>query len=121
MMRIEYSFILLAAMTLVACTTPPAASTPNPAPAVAATARAATDQVSIPSGYRKVMVNGEERYCRSDFDTGSRVQRTTLCFTAQQLKAAQQNSENFMNDAQGRFGLIPSVSGAPPGMSGTGR
>jgi len=36
-------------------------------------------------GYRLVNTDGQELYCRSDWATGSRIQKTTVCLTAQQL------------------------------------
>lgn len=36
-------------------------------------------------GYTLVNTNGETLYCRSDFKTGSHVQKETTCLTAQEL------------------------------------
>ena len=56
---------------------------------------------SIPSGYRRVVTaQGAELFCRSDLDPGSHVQRTTVCLTAAQLKANQENSQDFITDVQ---------------------
>ncbi len=38
-------------------------------------------------GYTLVNTNGEELYCRSDFKTGSHVERNTTCLTASELDA----------------------------------
>ena len=117
---ISKSFILGAAALLVACATP--APAPVAQPALPATVDAGTTPggLKIPEGYVKGLVNGEVRYCRNDMNTGSRVMRTQVCLTELQLKEMQENSENFLNDVQGRYGLIRSVTGAPPGMSSTG-
>lgn len=119
---IRTSFILGATLLLVACATPAPAPAPVAQVAVPATLDATTTAagLKIPEGYVKGTVNGEVRYCRNDMNTGSRVQRTQVCLTELQLKEMQENSENFLNDVQGRYGLIRSVTGAPPGMSSSG-
>jgi hypothetical protein len=38
-------------------------------------------------GYTLVNTNGEELFCRSDFKTGSHVERNTTCLTASELDA----------------------------------
>jgi hypothetical protein len=122
---IRKSFLLGATALLVACATSAPAPAPDPpptVPAVPATVDATTTPggMKIPEGYVKANVNGEVRYCRNDMNTGSRVQRTQVCLTELQLKEVQENSQNFLNDVQGRYGLIRQVTGAPPGMSSTG-
>jgi hypothetical protein len=120
MRKVKYGFILAGTAMLVACATQAPAPTTIPAVPVTASLPTPTERITVPSGYEKVMVNGEERYCHTDLDTGSRVARTTICLTAAQVKAVQDNSQNYMNQAQGRGGLIIGVTGAPPGMSSTG-
>jgi hypothetical protein len=71
------------------------------AAALVACATQATDP-SLPSGYRRVVTaQGAELFCRSDLDAGSHVQRTTVCLTAAELKASQENSQDFITDVQG--------------------
>jgi hypothetical protein len=120
MREVKYCFILAGTAMLVACATQAPAPTTTAAVPVTASLPAPTEKITVPSGYEKVMVNGEERYCHTDLDTGSRVAHTTICLTAAQVKAVQDNSQNYMNQAQGRGGLIIGVTGAPPGMSSTG-
>ncbi len=94
--------MLAATAVLVGCATQP------PAPA--------TEQVRIPDGYTKVIVNGQERYCRDDVDTGSRVRRIQVCYTANQLLAIQEDIDNGLrNQVQNR-----NSAGASSGM-GMGR
>ncbi len=83
MRRVTNLGILACAATLVACAT----QAPGP---------------SIPSGYTRVVTpQGAELFCRSELDAGSHVQRTTVCLTAAQLKATQENSQDFITDVQG--------------------
>ena len=51
-------------------------------------------------GYQLVKVEGETRYCRTEYPTGSRVNKTTTCITAEQMKRQQDYSQNFLNRAQ---------------------
>lgn len=122
MKALNNCFIPAATALLVACATQAPAPDTLPARPVAASVPAPTEKLTVPSGYEKVMFkDGEERYCRNDVDTGSRVARSRVCLTAAQLKAVQENSANYLNDVQGRSGLIIGVTGAPPGISNTGR
>lgn len=74
-----------------------------------------TQKADIPSGYRRVMgAKGVELLCRSDLDAGSHVQRTTVCYTPAQLKATQENSQDFITNVQAGSALSGS------GTSGTG-
>jgi hypothetical protein len=94
--------VLVGAAALVACATQAPGVSPPQKPAV-------------PSGYRRVMgAKGEELLCRSDLDAGSHVQRTTVCLTPAQLKAIQENSQDFITNVQAGSAL----SGT--GTSGTG-
>ena len=78
-----------------------------------------TEKVTIPYGYQHIVLpDGEERYCRNDVDTGSRVARTKVCLTAAQLKASQDNSQDFMNSVQGH-GAAATATGTP-GAGGMG-
>lgn len=84
-------FVLMGVATLAACASqgPPSSG----APAQASTASAGAH--AIPDGYQREVVNGEERYCRNDFDTGSRVQRTKVCLTWEQLQAQERSTMQF--------------------------
>src|SRR6185437_9527157 len=55
------------------------------------------DNRPIPEGYRRVVVNGEERFCRTDTEPGSRVNKRTVCLTRNELDAQQDRSRDFMN------------------------
>ncbi len=106
-------FVILAITgSLAACATQaPAPATVPAIPAVAA-APTPTEKVTVPYGYTTVVVDGETRYCRNDMDTGSRVARTKVCLTAAQLKASQDNSQDFMNQVQ-THGVGATSTGTP--------
>ena len=48
-------------------------------------------------GYKVVNTNGEVLYCRSDFVTASRIQKNTVCLTAQQLDDLDQRNQQTLN------------------------
>ncbi len=123
MKRVLNAAILAGAATLVACATPaPAPERLAPAAAVApnviAPPTAATGSPEkIPFGYQRVVLsNGEERFCRNDLTTGSRTERTKVCLTAAQLKASQDNSQDFINSVQAHGGQ--STPSTTPGGAG---
>jgi hypothetical protein len=111
--RVVNGLIILAGVTaLAACATSgsePATIRAEPAKSAAPTP---TEKVTIPYGYQTVMMNGEPMYCRNDVDTGSRVTHTRVCLSAAQLKASQDNSQDFMNSVQ-RNGAAASATGTP--------
>jgi|HubBroStandDraft_1064217.scaffolds.fasta_scaffold95236_2 hypothetical protein len=126
MRQITGFFMAMVAAALVACATPAAAP---PAPvAVAANTTAANhvaaqnapavastdpDKINIPYGYVRVkMDNGEERFCRNDLATGSRTEHTRVCLTAEQLKASQDNSQQFIDSMQ-LHGGASTMTGTP--------
>ena len=120
-MRQINQFIMLAgAAMLVGCATQaPAPATVAALPEKASgTVPAPTEKVTIPYGYQHIVLpDGEERYCRNDVDTGSRVARTKVCLTAAQLKASQDNSQDFMNSVQGRA-AVATATGTPGAGAG---
>jgi len=112
-MRQVNRFVILAgAATLGACATQAPAPATVPAVPVVAAAPTPTEKVTVPYGYTTVVVDGETRYCRNDLDTGSRVARTKICYNAAQLKASQDNSQDFMNQVQ-THGVGATSTGTP--------
>jgi hypothetical protein len=108
------------AATLGACATQapaPAAALLPGTPVIAATPPAATSTAKavMPYGYTRVMVNGEERFCRNDVTTGSRTEHTKVCLSQTQLDASQQNSQDFINSVQGRA-AVAGATGTPSAM-----
>lgn len=99
------------------CAGTPSNPEPTPAPTryvtAAGTPQATTSESDIDpkkiadakkQGYTLVNTNGESLFCRSDFKTGSHVERNTTCLTAAELdtlhdqtKAAMRN--NFQQNA----------------------
>lgn len=96
-------FLVAGAALLAACATP----APAPAPTAPQNATATSDEnFKVPVGFFKAKVKGEDKYCRTDVDTGSRITRTTTCYTLAQLKAEQTNDQNSIaNGIQGANSL----------------
>lgn len=125
-MRQVMRFVILAGTgSLAACATnapatlpalAPGATTPVVAPANSADASAS----KLPHGYTRVLVNGEERFCRNDLVTGSRTEHQRVCLTAEQLKASQTDSQDFMNQVQGH-GAASTFLTTPGATGGMGR
>ena len=96
-MRWVTGFLILAgAFTLAAC----ASQGPEPSTATGGSRHAAAGSATasghvVPSGYHREVVNGEERFCRDDLDTGSRVQRTKVCLTWEELQAQERTNMQF--------------------------
>jgi hypothetical protein len=118
MREIKHCFILAGTAMLVACATQAPAPAINAAAPATASVPASTDKFAAPYGYTKVTMNGEERYCRTDVDSGSHLARVRVCYTAAQLKAVQdQDQADLTNQIQKGNG-----PGASTGMqSGLGR
>lgn len=120
-MRQVIRFVMLAgAAMLVGCATEAPAPAPATIPAhpVTASATAPTQKIKIPEGYNKVTVNGEDRYCRDEVDTGSRLARTKVCLTAEQLQATQDSSQALMYQFQNRMGIGAAPTGGSQGVGG---
>jgi hypothetical protein len=113
MKRITSLVVLMGATALTACASQGPATSPGTGTghaSVAATAPAAgaapaaatkiTDSTKIPSGYRRVVMNGQERFCRREPVTGSRAQVPEVCLTKAQLDAESDGSQDFMHRMQ---------------------
>jgi hypothetical protein len=99
---------------------------PRAAPAAAESNAAATQNVlpgSAPEvrgtpgsygGYTRVVISGQELYCRNDVATGSRTERHTVCLTPAQWRAQQARAQNYIESVQ-RSGALGGVNGG--GMS----
>ncbi len=48
-------------------------------------------------GYKVTNTDGEVLYCRSDFATGSHIQKNTVCLTAQQLDDLDQRNQQALD------------------------
>ena len=77
---------------MAACATPPRA------PVAEQTRSAvAVNQNYLKGGYQAVQRNGQLLYCRSEALTGT-LMRTTVCVTEAQMKAAEQNRQNVVDE-----------------------
>ena len=127
-MRQANRFMILAGATVLGgCATEapapaPAAARPPVAAAVVAhpnTVTVAPDtNLKLPEGYFKVTVNGEDRYCTNDLQTGSRLARNKTCLTPAQLEAIQNGSQDFMNQVQNHMGIGAAPTGGSAGAGG---
>jgi hypothetical protein len=59
------------------------------------------------AGYKLVNTNGEVLYCRTDFKTGSHVQRETKCLTAQQILELHDRTAQGLNQLGVVTGTAP--------------
>lgn len=93
MRRVTGFLILTGVSTLAACASQVPATSPGGGAGKSATASAstATSTHKTPYGYQREVINGEERFCRDDPDTGSRLERTQVCLTWEELQAEERN------------------------------
>jgi|HubBroStandDraft_6_1064221.scaffolds.fasta_scaffold338822_3 hypothetical protein len=118
MRQLNRFFILISAAALVACAT----EAPAPAPApdshqlglVPANATAAKTNPGLnTTGYKRKLVDGQEMFCRNDLVTGSRTEHEgEKCYTADQLREVQAQSQAFLDRVQGQ-GAMATSTGTP--------
>jgi hypothetical protein len=86
---------------------------PRPAPAStpATTAKSEVPEVRVvaslkdrlpTSGYRRIVFEGQEYFCRNDLATGSHVERSPSCLTAAQWQKQQLRAQEWMDDVEHR-------------------
>jgi hypothetical protein len=76
------------------------------------------------SGYRRVVADGQELYCRNDVATGSHTERKAVCLTQAQMRIEQLKAQQFMMDMQRRAGSerqLTYIYGANAGMQSSAR
>jgi len=85
---------MLSALCLAACASQPTNLTPQPGQ-TAADVELEKQHLAeaIKYGYKVVNKDGETLYCRSDWATGSHIQKSTVCLTAQQLDDLNQRND----------------------------
>lgn len=110
--------ILAGASALAACASqapaPSSAAAASPVTAAATTSAVAqTGKFKIPYGYKRVTMNGEDRYCRYDAVTGSRTEKVEVCLTLAELENQQNNTQQFMDQIQRTGGILPNGAGTP--------
>ena len=108
--------VVLAALAACGATTPTTATAPRTAqtavpPTAAAKPAAATasavdataapaSQSPTPSGFKRVVRDGEEYFCQTRGSTGSRARAVEICMTRDQLKQQEEANEQYRKDAQ---------------------
>jgi len=70
----------------------------------------------IPKGYKRVVRNGEERFCRNDPVPNSRVQKQEVCLTQTELEAEQRGTQDFIQNVQRNSGTA--MYSSPNGAGG---
>lgn len=90
MNRIARSLIVIGALAIAAC----AAQGP------AASQHAGTAS-NLPRGYYHKVVDGQDVYCHNDTDTGSRLSRTEVCLTREQLDEQEQANRDATHQTRG--------------------
>ena len=136
MKRVTSLVILASAVSALAgCASTPAASSGGAAapastaaaPAAAATSTAAAgttvttetgDKVVVPYGYKHVVMDGVDRYCRNDVEAGSRVARKQVCLTASELAEQEKEKNDYIHQVQHNGGTA--ICTGTPGGGGAG-
>jgi hypothetical protein len=59
----------------------------------------AEDESLVKEGYKIKVVDGEKRYCKKDTVLGSRLNRRTICWTAEQIRANKEDAD-ILRDRQ---------------------
>lgn len=76
------------------------------------------------TGYKRIVSNGQELYCRNDVATGSHTERKAVCLTQAQARIEQLKAEQFMLDMQRKAGSerqLTYIYGNNAGMSSGAR
>jgi len=102
-----------AALTSATAPTAVAVSPQKSATAASATAQATgAKSLDVPYGFKRVVMNGQERFCEVEDMTGSRTQKFKRCLTRAELQARQDSGENFIQQVQ-RSGGVQTYTCAP--------
>ncbi|HEY4213978.1 MAG TPA: hypothetical protein VGM84_21065 [Steroidobacteraceae bacterium] len=89
----------------------------NAPPGPAAHSGTAPADFKIPSGYRQAMINGQEKFCRKNVVTGSRVSNGEVCLTAAQIQAEQDESQKAIQGVQSAGARKSSCASGPMGAA----
>lgn len=82
----------------------PESSSPIAAPAAPpAVASAALPEVTV-TGYQRIVIDGQERFCKTEAAAGSHIE-TTHCYSKQQLATEQERAKRYIEDLQRLSGL----------------
>jgi hypothetical protein len=88
--------LLTIALLIAVCAETPAAKAPAGATGHDLDAQRVAE--AIKHGYKVTNTDGEVLYCRSDFATGSHIQKNTVCLTAQQLDDLDQRNQQTLDN-----------------------
>jgi len=110
--------LLLTSLMIAACASQPTGTAPSrlsAAPASAPEQSASQADVertrlaeAIKRGYKVVNSNGEVLYCRSDWATGSHIQKNTVCLTGQDLDELHNRNDQLLDvPARSPFTKLP--------------
>jgi hypothetical protein len=113
------STLLASALIITGCASQPTSTAPAPDTAAGQTPETATDAglektrlaEALKHGYRAVNKDGETLYCRSDWATGSHIQKNTVCLTAQQLDDLHQRNQQALEGANTPINMPKSPMG----------
>jgi len=101
---------LVAAAVCTACATQESATLPShPEGQATAAQRSAFEKKPGDNypGYQRIVVNGQERYCRNDLATGSHTERKAVCLTEAQMKAEQLRAQEFLLQVERTAATMP--------------
>jgi hypothetical protein len=103
-------FVVAAVSALAACASKSPANPPS---------AAATSSQETYGGYRRVMRNGEEYFCKRENFTGSRTQVIEKCLTKAQMTAQRETAQSLLRNVQNGPGDAPQPdpNGAYPGVN----
>lgn len=91
MNHIARIIIAVGALTIAACATQSQQGSPA----------ASNNSAGVPKGYYHKVVEGQDLYCHNDTDTGSRVQRSEVCLTRDQLAEQEQANRDATHQTRG--------------------
>jgi hypothetical protein len=83
----------------------------------AASAPAPQDDAPLPKGYRRVVKDGDERFCRNDRSDSHGAQRVEICLTRREFQAELAGDSSAANRARQEAGEI--IYGSTTNRSGT--
>ena len=73
------------------------------------------------AGYRRIVSNGQERYCRNDVATGSHTERKAVCLTEAQVRMQELKTQQFMQEVERRAGSEQTLPYMYGGLSSMAR
>jgi hypothetical protein len=112
--------IPMAVLALAGCATGAQVAGAPPTASAAPTAKSKAllkSQLAM-GGYTRVVIDGQEKFCRNDLATGSHAMTNPVCLTKAQWLAQQERARQFMEDVQRMDSAVPAN---PYNISGLAR